>query len=155
LSLGLPDHGLRAGTFDVLASNPPFAGKSVRDLLRLLDDANAAGKCRKTPAPQDGLITGVRSENPALWKTSRISQMNSATTGGEKNWPVSQRRSKSLRLDAGMGAVSDDETVNRDSLWSVTRTGIVGLERRITSRQGQACSRPALYSLLESARGAG
>lgn len=41
--MDLPDHGLRAGSFDVVAGNPPFAGKGVRDLLRLLDDAATSG----------------------------------------------------------------------------------------------------------------
>jgi hypothetical protein len=40
--LDLPEQGLQAGTFDVVAGNPPFAGTGLRDLLRLLDEPSAA-----------------------------------------------------------------------------------------------------------------
>ncbi|MBM4080669.1 MAG: hypothetical protein FJ278_13280 [Planctomycetes bacterium] len=36
--LDVPSHGLTAGSFDLVVGNPPFAGKGVRDLLRLLDE---------------------------------------------------------------------------------------------------------------------
>jgi hypothetical protein len=48
---GLLDHparGLRAGGGDLVVGNPPFAGKGVRDVLRLLDDADAAAAIAET-----------------------------------------------------------------------------------------------------------
>ena len=33
-----PALGIREGTFDILAGNPPFSGKGLRELLRLLED---------------------------------------------------------------------------------------------------------------------
>lgn len=35
--LDMPARGFHAGTFDVVVGNPPFAGKGVRDLMRLLE----------------------------------------------------------------------------------------------------------------------
>jgi hypothetical protein len=40
--LDRPDHGLLAGTFDRVVGNPPFAGRGVRDLLRLLEGTEGA-----------------------------------------------------------------------------------------------------------------
>jgi len=37
-----PALGVREGTFDIVAGNPPFSGKGLRELLRLLDDDGAA-----------------------------------------------------------------------------------------------------------------
>jgi hypothetical protein len=36
--LDVHSHGFRAGSFDLVVGNPPFAGKGVRDLLRLLEE---------------------------------------------------------------------------------------------------------------------
>jgi hypothetical protein len=36
--------GIREGTFDIAAGNPPFSGKSLRDLLRLLEDHGDAAR---------------------------------------------------------------------------------------------------------------
>src|SRR5206468_4297351 len=41
LANGLVDDtaiGVREGTFDIVAGNPPFSGKGLRELLRLLED---------------------------------------------------------------------------------------------------------------------
>ena len=36
--LDSPEAGIKEGTFDIVAGNPPFGGKGLRDLLRLLED---------------------------------------------------------------------------------------------------------------------
>lgn len=61
---GLLDHsglGLEAGTFDVVVGNPPFGGKGLRDLLRLLDESDTA-----STAPETDLFGAlVLQERPA------------------------------------------------------------------------------------------
>lgn len=46
--LDQPDRGVRAGSFDLVVGNPPFAGNGVRDLLRLLDDAESSAAMPET-----------------------------------------------------------------------------------------------------------
>ncbi|MBI2924369.1 MAG: N-6 DNA methylase [Verrucomicrobia bacterium] len=46
--LDLPDRGVQVGSFDVVVGNPPFAGKGVRDLLRLLDETDGLGVVPET-----------------------------------------------------------------------------------------------------------
>jgi predicted RNA methylase len=46
--LDVHSRGLRAGSFDLVVGNPPFAGKGVRDLLRLLEETVYAAAVNET-----------------------------------------------------------------------------------------------------------
>lgn len=59
--LDLPGCGVQAGSFEVVVGNPPFAGTGLRDLLRLLDETDAA-----EVAPETDLFgTLVLQDRPA------------------------------------------------------------------------------------------
>lgn len=75
-----PTNGIEAGTFNIAAGNPPFSGKGLRDLLRLLEESETARheeqdffevSCLKeeTPSPRQPLARQERAEFERLVRT--------------------------------------------------------------------------------------